>query len=169
MSAAFVPVLILLHWTLLFLIGLPMTLACLRSERRWLIVPLSPLVAIALLSCAYQYWCIWLIQPYRPLVVHGAVAVLSLVSLFVALLARREKVAPLAHDIARGLARAWPLLMIPLLSIIAFSAFFWSNGLELLSGAQDELGYIETTRHIMEHLFTRDALDFPWGPADHYL
>src|SRR5262245_34100783 len=169
MSAAFVPVLILLHWTLLFLIGLPMTLACLRSERRWLIVPLSPLVAIALLSCAYQYWCIWLIQPYRPLVVHGAVAVLSLISLIVALLARRERLASLGYDIARGLARTWPLLIVPLLGIFVFSAFFWSNGLELLSGAQDELGYIETTRHIMEHLFARDAFDFPWARADHYL
>ena len=169
MSAVFVPVLILVHWTLLFLIGLPITLACLSTERRWLIAPLSPLVAIALLTCAHQYWSIWLIQPYRPLVVHGAVAVLSLIVLLVALLGRREKLALLVHDVARGLARAWPMLVIPVLGIVAFSAFFWSNGLELLSGAHDELNYIATTRHVMEHLFTRDALDFPWGRADHYL
>jgi hypothetical protein len=169
MSVVFLPVLILFHWMLLLLIGLPMTLACLQRERRWLIAPLSPLVAMALLSCAYQYWCVWLIQPYRPLVVHGAVTVFSLISLLVALLARREKLAPVGYDIAHGLARVWPLLMIPLLGIIAFSAFFWSNGLELLSGHEDELAYIETTRHVMEHLFTRDALDFPWGRADHYL
>src|SRR5262249_30446966 len=79
------------------------------------------------------------------------------------------RLASLGYDIARGLARTWPLLIVPLLGIFVFSAFFWSNGLELLSGAEDELGYIETTRHIMEHLFTRDALDFPWGRADHYL
>jgi hypothetical protein len=169
MSVVFVPVLILVHWLFLFLIGLPMTLACLSRERRWLIAPLSPLVAIALLTCAYQYWCMWLMQPYRPLVVHGTVAVLSLIILLVALLARREKLATLGHDVAHGLARAWPLLVIPALGIVAFSAFFWSNGLELLSGGEDELAYIETTRHIMEHLFTQDALDFPWGRADHYL
>src|SRR5262249_52782486 len=50
-----------------------------------------------------------------------------------------------------------------------FSAFFGSNGLEMLSGSEDELAYVETTRHIMEHLNTRDALDFPWARADHYL
>jgi len=165
----FVPVLILFYWILVFLVGLPMTLACLQRERRWLIAPLSPLVAMALLSCAYQYWCIWLAQPYKPFVVHGAVTVMSLVSLFVVLLARREKLTQLGYDIAHGLGRSWPLLMIPLLSVITFSASFWSNGLEMLSGGQDELGYIETTRHIMEHLFTRDALDFPWARADHYL
>jgi hypothetical protein len=169
MSVAFVPVLIIFHWMSLFLIGLPMTLACLRSERRWLIVPLSPLVAMALLTCAYQYWCGWLMQPYRPIVVHGAVAVLSLVSLFLALLARREGLGQLGYDIAHGVMRGWPVLIIPVLVVIAFSASFWSNGLELLSAGQDELAYIETARHIKEHLFTRNALDVPWGRADHYL
>src|SRR5262245_19096522 len=169
MSVVFVPVLILFHGMSLFLIGLPLTLACLPRERRWLIAPLSPLVAMALVSCAYQYWCMWLIQPFRPLSVHGAVAIFSLACLLLVLVVRGEKVSLLGSDIANAMVRTLPLLIIPLLGVLAFSAFFGSNGLEMLSGSEDELAYIETTRHIMEHLNTRDALDFPWARADHYL
>jgi hypothetical protein len=57
----------------------------------------------------------------------------------------------------------------PLLAAIIFGGFFATNGLEMLSAGQDELGYVETARHIAGHMFTRDAQDLPWGRHDYYL
>lgn len=169
MAVLFVLALILSYWMVLFLIGLPLTLACLPRHRQWIIAPLSPIVGMALVSCAYEYWFFLLLQPYRPLVVHSAIAIFSLIVLGAALLVRGERLALVGQDLLQSLARAWPLTVIPVLGAAGFSAFFWSNGLEMLSGAEDELAYAEVTRYIMDHLFTRDALDYPWGRSDHYL
>jgi hypothetical protein len=166
----FIPLTIVIAYSaMLGLIGLPISLVCLPQEQRWLAVPLSPLVAIALISCAYEYNFFLLLQPYRPLLVHAVIIVLSLAVLFAALRLRGERLPALLTDTLRGWVRVWPFMVVPLLAIVLFSGFFIVNGLGMLSAGEDEFAYVEVARHIMEHLFTRDALDFPWARADHYL
>jgi hypothetical protein len=124
---------------------------------------------MALVSCAYQYWFYLLLQPYRPIAVHAIISFFSLTVSLVVLLLKREKISFVAKDVMRGFERVWPLMTIPLLAVVVFSGFFAVNGLEMLSGLGDEFAYVEISRQIMDHLFTRDNLDFPWGRADHYL
>jgi len=160
---------IMASWTILVLVGLPLTLACLPSYQRSLIIPLSPIVAMALVAIAYEFSFFVLIQPYRPLAVHSILAVSTIALLAVSLKLKHESLFDVASDVTAGLKKQWPLLAVPVLGTMILSAFFAVNGLELLSGSEDEFAYVEVTRQIMEHVFTHDALDFPWGRADHYL
>jgi len=164
------PVTIMIAYSaMLILVGLPLSLACLPRQQRWLAIPLSPLVAMALLSCVYEYFFFLLLQPYRPLLVHSVVVAVSLAALLAALQLRGERLRALLEDILRGLIRILPLMVVPLLAIAIVGGFFVVNGLEMLSAGEDEFNYVDIARQIMEHLFTRDALDFPWPRADHYL
>ena len=166
---AFVSGTVLAGWVLLVLLGLPFTLACLPRARRWLAVPLSPIVAISLITSIHEHLFFSLLQPYRPVVVYTVAIALSLAFLGIALLLCRGSLATLADEFIRSLARSWPFLAVPFASAIAFGCLFAVNGLEMLSAGQDELGYVETARHIANHLFTRDLSDLPWGRHDHYL
>ena len=160
---AFVALTVLAAWVLLVLIGLPFTLACLPRTRIWLTLPLAAVVAVSLITSIHEHLFFSLLQPYRPVVVYTAAIALSCAFLGIALLLRRESLATLAHEFIRGLARSWPFLVVPFVSAIAFGCLFAVNGLEMLSAGQDELGYVETTRHIANHMFTRDLSDLPWG------
>lgn len=160
---------IVAYSTLLVFIGLPLSLACLPRPKRWLAVPLSPLIAMALISCAYEYNFYVLMQPYRPLLIYGAVVVISVVALVIASQIKGERFRSVVGELLRGFQRIGPLLIVPLLAVLIFCGLFVVNGLELLSAGQDEFAYVQIARHITEHFFTRDALDFPWARADHYL
>jgi hypothetical protein len=156
------------YWLLLGLIGLPLTVACLPRERWWLAIPLAPLVALALISSVYNQWFFVLMQPYRLFVVNTAIVGVSIAALVIVTLLQKPTM-PAASALWHAIKKAWPYLVIPFLGVVVFSMFFAVNGLEMLSGGQDEFGYVAISRHIMESLFTRDALDLPWGRADHYL
>jgi hypothetical protein len=156
------------YWLLLGLMGLPLTAACLPRERWWLAIPLAPLVALALISSVYNQWFFVLMQPYRPLVVNTAIVGVS-IAVFVIVTLLQKPTMPAASALWHAIKKAWPYLVIPFLGVVVFSMFFAVNGLEMLSGGQDEFGYVAISRHIMESLHTRDAFDLPWGRADHYL
>lgn len=160
---------IIVCWLALIVIGLPLTLALLPHGRRRIAIPLSPLVAIALIALGYQYWFFLLLQAYRPLIVYGCITLFSLVSFVVSLRLRGELFADVRTDFVNETRRTWPLFLIPLLGLSVFCCFFWANGLELLSAGGDDFFYIQTARVIIEHLFTHDTADFPWGRAEHYL
>jgi hypothetical protein len=165
------PVTIMIAYSvMLVLVGLPLSLACLPRQQRWLALPLAPLVAMALVSCVYEYFFFLLFQPYRPFFVHSVVIAVSLAALVIAALKLRgERLWTAIKDILRGLIRVLPLMVVPLLAIVIVGGFFVVNGLEMLSAGEDEFAYVEVARQVMEHLFTRDSLDFPWPRADHYL
>ena len=166
---AFVSGAVLGGWILFVLLGLPFTLACLPRARRWLALPLSPVVAVALIASIHQHLFFSFLQPYRPFAAYGVVVAISLAALGLALLLSPDQFVTLRSDAACALVRVRPYLVVPLLAAVAFGAFFATNGLEMLSAGQDELGYVETARHIAGHMFTRDAQDLPWGRHDHYL
>ena len=169
LNLLFVAGCILGFWLFLVLVGLALTLACLPQHRRRFAIVLSPIVAMTLITGVTEHWIFLLLQPYRPIAVYAFVVGFSVAVLVVKLWMQCESPMAFWRSSKVAVRTGLPYLAVPFLAVMLFACFFAINGLEMLSAGEDELGYVEVASHIIGHLYTHDAFDYPWARGDHYL